>query len=73
MAVSQPKDWKLARSMTLRPPSSLNFTHTRSMSPQSALPTVPMASALGSSPMFSGFAIAAVTRAWKSSDIVRED
>src|SRR5882757_8007489 len=44
--------------MTFRPFSSLNLTHIRNISPQSELPTVPMASALASSPMFWGLAMA---------------
>src|SRR5579883_1320332 len=40
--------------MTFLPLSSLNFTHMRSISPQSELPTVPTASASGNSPMFWG-------------------
>ena len=38
MAVWQPKDWKVALSMTRRPFSSRNLIHIRSMSPQSPLP-----------------------------------
>ena len=55
MAVSQPKVWKVARSMTFRPFSSLNLIHKRTMSPQEGLPTVPMASADSNAPMFFGF------------------
>ena len=58
MAVSQPKVWNVARSITLRPSSSLNFTHIRSMSPQSGLPTVPTESAFSISPTFFGLAMA---------------
>src|SRR5216110_2492981 len=46
IAVSHPKVWNVARSMIFFPPSSRNLIHIRSMSPQSALPTVPTASAL---------------------------
>src|SRR5437016_1177747 len=55
--------------MTFRPFSSLNFTHILSISPQSELPTVPMASAPASSPMFCGLRIASVIRFCKSSFI----
>ena len=68
MAVSQPKVWKVARSITLRPASSSrNFTHIRSMSPQSALPTVPTESAFCISPTFLGFWIASRMRCWSES------
>src|ERR1700741_2344614 len=40
--------------MTRLPPSSLNLTHIRSISPQSTLPTVPTASAPSISPRFRG-------------------
>src|ERR1700739_1285946 len=53
--------------MTRLPPSSLNFTHIRSISPQSSLPTVPTASAPSSSPRFLGFLIASSTLLEKSS------
>ncbi len=67
IAVWQPNVWNVARSMTFRPPSSsLNFTHIRSMSPQSGLPTVPTASAFSISPRFCGFSRAASMRASKS-------
>src|ERR1043166_9292938 len=57
--------------MTLRPFSSLNLTHIRSMSPQSALPTVPIASAFSISPRFCGFLTAASMRCSRLSLIVR--
>src|SRR5205085_4233647 len=44
--------------MILRPFSSLNLIHIRSMSPQSTLPTVPTASASFISPRLRGFLIA---------------
>src|ERR1041385_1535846 len=69
MAVSQPKDWNVARSITLRPFSCLYLIHIRSISPHSELPTVPMASALGNSPMFCGLAMASVIRFCRSSFI----
>lgn len=66
MAVWQPKDWKEARSITLRPSLSVNFSHIRSMSPQSGEPTVPTASASVISPWFFGSARASRTFASKS-------
>ncbi len=54
IAVSQPKVWKVALSITFFPPSSRNLIHIRSMSPQSALPAVPTASAFSISPRFFG-------------------
>src|SRR5215471_11033225 len=53
--------------MTRLPSTSLNFTHIRSISPQSSLPTVPTASAPSSSPRFFGCLIASSTRWVKSS------
>src|SRR6267143_4574573 len=69
MAVSQPNDWKVALSITFFPRSSLYLIHIRSISPHSELPTVPTASAFGSSPTFCGFAIASRIRFSKSSFI----
>ena len=62
IAVWQPNVWNVARSITFLPPSSLNFTHIRSMSPQSALPTVPTESAFSISPRFFGLAMASWMR-----------
>jgi len=58
MAVWQPKLWKDALSMTFLPSFSVNFSHIRSMSPQSGLPTVPTESASAISPMLLGLAMA---------------
>src|SRR5205823_13860388 len=69
MAVSQPNDWKVALSMTFLPRSSLYLIHRRSISPHSELPTVPTASAFGSSPMFCGARSASTIRFCKSSFI----
>src|SRR5260370_28939673 len=67
MAVSQPNVWKVALSITRFPSTSLNFTHMRSISPQSSLPTVPTASASSSSPRFFGCLIASSILLLKSS------
>src|SRR5947208_8343059 len=55
--------------MTFLPFSCLNLIHTRSISPHSELPTVPMASALASSPMFWGLRMASVIRCWRLESI----
>ena len=61
IAVSQPKLWKLALSMTFSPSCSLYFTHSLSISPHSELPTVPTESASAISPTFFGSRIASAT------------
>lgn len=66
MAVWQPKAWKEARSMTLRPSFSVNLSHIRSMSPQSGEPTVPTESASVISPWLRGLARASRTLSSKS-------
>ena len=58
IAVWQPNDWKEARSITFLPSFSLNLSHIRNMSPQSAEPAVPTASASSISPTFCGLASA---------------
>src|SRR5580765_6814199 len=58
--------------MTFFPFCSLNFTHNRSISPQSEFPTVPMASALANSPMFCGFRSASSIRFCSSGVIMSQ-
>src|SRR5688572_242651 len=70
IAVSHPKVWKVARSITFLPFSSLNLIHIRTMSPQFGLPTVPTASGDCISPMFLGFAIASAIFACRSFSIL---